>query len=236
MWSMYRKLTTGRQYALGVELIKTAVKETFHWPSRKLDSSVPDGGSSAWQTYRRAEPGERLGTGSGAGILVKQWLAPRPSWPLQWQRGRSHTYTHTLPHSCWGANGGWQGGLLFKSCCCLEMAFMWMEALIGVVRRLSLPTEHRVILFCWVLINKQCLKATMHLEGQHSDFLVALMLFVFELYSDSHWGDHINGRVLTFFINFFFPTPKKTKHLHGYKCCKVLSVMKMISNTSSKTD
>lgn len=76
------KLISGRPHALGVELIKTAVKETFHWPSGKLDSSVPDGGSSAWQTYRRAEPGERLGTGRGAGILVERWLAPRPSWPL----------------------------------------------------------------------------------------------------------------------------------------------------------
>lgn len=130
--------------------------------------------------------------------------------------------THTLPHSCWGANGGWQGGLLLKSCRCLEMAFMWMGALIGVVRRLSLHAEHRVILFCWVLINKQCLTATMHLEGQHSDSLVALVLFVFESHSNSYWGDHIRlggADVFPKLFSLIVKKKKKKKHFGLRECC-----------------
>ena len=76
-------------------------KGLFIGPRRKLDRSAPDGDSSAWQTHRRAEPGERLGTGSGASILVEQWLAPAAGWSLQWQKGRSllHTHTHIHTHS-----------------------------------------------------------------------------------------------------------------------------------------
>lgn len=210
MWSIRRELITGSLGAEGAEPIKRAVKEAFHWPSRKLDSSVTDGDSLVWQTYRRAELGERLGTGSGAGVLVGQWLAPGPGWPLRWQRGRSHTHTHTLPHSCWGANGGWQGGLLLKSCRCLEMAFMWMGALIGVVWRLSLHAEHGVILFCWVLINKQCLKAALHLEGQHSDSLVALdaVCFWVVLKLPLRWPHRLGGA--DFFPKLFSLIVRKT--------------------------
>lgn len=82
----------------GAEPIKRAVKEAFQLPHRKLDSSVTDGDSSVWQTYRRAEPGERPGTGSGAGILVEKWLAPGAGWPLQ-QQERVITHKHTLCHT-----------------------------------------------------------------------------------------------------------------------------------------
>lgn len=68
--------------------------------------------------------------------------------------------TQTLPHSCWGANGAWQGGQLFKSGCCLEMAFMWMGTLTSVEWRLSLHAGHPAILFSWDFFNKQCLKDT----------------------------------------------------------------------------
>lgn len=132
----------------GAEPIKRAVKDVFHEPSRKMDSSVPDGDSSAWQTYRRVQSGEPLGTGRAAGFLVEQELAPGAGWPLLWQRCKAETNTQTLPHSCRGANRGWQGGLLFKSCCCLEMPFIWMGALIGVVWWLSSHTGHPVNLFC----------------------------------------------------------------------------------------
>lgn len=145
------ELTTDRLDTPGAKPIKRAVKEAFHGPRRKLDRTISDGDSSAWQTLRRAEPGKE-------------------SWPWKWSQlsggalaGTSSTIssrlaspeaeseiTHTLPHSCWGASRGWQGGPLLKSCCCLEMAFMWMGALIGVVWRLLLHTEHRVILVCWV--------------------------------------------------------------------------------------
>lgn len=83
--------------------IKRAVKEAFHLPCRKLDSSVTDGDSSVWQTYRRAEQGDRPGTGIVAGILVEKWLAPGAGWPLQWQRGRSHNNTlcHTPVEEQW---------------------------------------------------------------------------------------------------------------------------------------
>lgn len=177
----------------GSRSIKRAVKDAFHLPHRKLDSRVTDGDSSIWQTYWRAE--QRPGTGSGAGILGESgWHQEQACL----HSGREISHTLSVPQSCWGANGGWQGAPLLKSCRCLEMAFMWMGALTGVVWRLSLHTEHPVILFCWFLINKQRLKATIHLARQHSDFLVAMILFVFESWSNSHWGDHIHWEVLTF--------------------------------------
>ena len=197
----------------------------FSWgPAGSWTEVSPGGDSSAWQTYRRAEPGERLGTGSGAGILVEQWLAPAA-------READHTtHTHTNTHTCWGANRGWQGGLLLKSCCCLEMAFMWMGALIGVVWRLSPHAERRVILFCRVLINKQCLKATMHLEGQHSDSLVASTLFVFESNSNTHWGDHISWEVLTLIIFSLFE-----KNKDWPECCGSVLILGVWTGKSMLT-
>lgn len=109
-------------------------------------------------------------------------------------RGGDHTITHCATLLL--RSSGWQGGLLLKSCR-LEMAFMWMGGLICIVWQLSLRIEHQVILL--FLINKRCLKATMHLAIEHSDFLVALMLFVFDPYSDSHWGDHIHRWMPAFF-------------------------------------
>lgn len=56
MQSIHRKLMSRRLDASGAEPIKRAVKEAFHWPGGKSDSRGPDGDSSAWQTYSRAEP------------------------------------------------------------------------------------------------------------------------------------------------------------------------------------
>ncbi|TNN62404.1 hypothetical protein EYF80_027415 [Liparis tanakae] len=52
----HRRLISGSLDTRGAEPINRAVKEAFHWPSRKLDSRVTDGDSSVWQTDRRAEP------------------------------------------------------------------------------------------------------------------------------------------------------------------------------------
>lgn len=54
----------------------------------------PMGDSSVWQTYRRAEPGERLGTARGAGILVERW-----GWHQEQavaEREITHTHSATL--------------------------------------------------------------------------------------------------------------------------------------------
>lgn len=211
MWSIETELITG---SLGAERRELS-------QSRELSKRLfifPAGSWTAVSPIGTLQSGRHTGGQSRVSTLALE-VVPAFWWRSGWhqeQTGLSrsregdHTHKHTLPHSCWGANRGWQGGLLLKSCCCLEMAFMWMGALIGVVWQLSLHTEHQVVLFCWFLINKQCLKATMHLAGQHSDFLVALLLFVFESYSNSHWGDHICWEVLTFFINRFHSS-KKTK-------------------------
>lgn len=213
--------------------------------SRELSKRLFIGPAGSWTEVSpmggTLHPGRHTGGQSRVSALAFWWSS---GWHQQ-QVGLSsgiegdhthtHIYTHTLPHSCWGANGGWQGGLLLKSCRCLEMAFKWMGALIGVVWRLSLHAEHRVILFCWFLINKQCLKATMHLEGQHSDSLVASMLFVFESYSNSHWGDHISWEVLTSFINCF-PSLLEKKTLLDLPECQGLQLWYSVCQLFSQTE
>lgn len=222
VWAVHRDmlLCEGKMCTDVINPEKVDNWQPGRWGSRANQESCqrgfscgPAGRWTAVSPMETLQSGRHTGGQSRVSALALE-VEPAFWWSGDWhqeqaglssgrEREITHTTTHTLPHSCWGANGGWQGGLLLKSCRCLEMAFMWMGALIGVVWRLLLHAEHPVILFCWVLINKQRLKATMHLEGQHSDSLVALMLFVFESYSNSHWGNHIRWEALTFFLNYF---------------------------------
>lgn len=110
---------------------KELSKRLFISPAGSWTAVSPTGGnSSVWQTYRRTEPGERPGTGSGGGsILVEKWLAPGAGWPLQRQRGeitQSDALCHTPVEE--QAEAG-RGGPLLKSCRCLQIAFMWMGGL-----------------------------------------------------------------------------------------------------------
>lgn len=115
---------------------------------------------------------------------MEQRLAPGAGWPLQWQRGRSHTHSATLllrskrrlagraaPEKPPLSVDGFHVNGSLNRRCVTALAARWA------------PSDPLLSAY---LINKQRLKATMHLEGQHSDSLVALMLFVFEACSNSH--------------------------------------------------
>lgn len=104
--------------------------------SRELSKRLficPTGSWTAVSPMGTLQSGRHTGGQSRVSALALE-VVPAFWWRSGWhqeraglsssKRGRSHTQTHTLPHSCRGANGGWQGGLLLKSRCCLEMAFM----------------------------------------------------------------------------------------------------------------
>lgn len=85
--------------------------------------------------------------------------------PLARARGpNKHTFCHTPAAEQTEAGGE---GCSSKAAVCLEMPFIWMEASTGAVRRSRCALGSHWSSSVEVLINKQCLRATMHLEGQH---------------------------------------------------------------------